>query len=368
MVMEYEMEKEKFSKDNYKFFSVVGKVSPIKSELAICATKEKKTFHIVIRSVFDSKEVSDISDKINELLHVAKRDYDIEVNRCCISASGPVSRKRGYIKLTNLDLEINSHNIMSKTLLNKVILINDYEAYGYGLNLIDFDNDVILLNHKEDDLMSTWTSENVYSLIGYDVGLGVSILYYDQKKHLHIPLPSEGGHIDFSARDKFDLDFITYLNESEINGESSIVEYETILSQQGFLQLFDFVVKSEKFDISDLDKEIVELDSSEKIKKILSNYENDEICKFVVSKFSNYFGRFARIIALISESYSGMFIHFKLGLDYPEILQNGEFISEFEAHNKKNDVLKKIPVYLINKKDLAIYGCCNVASNFFNLS
>lgn len=368
MSMKYEMEIGNFSKGKYKFFSVVGEIGPEKSELAICGTKEKKSFHVVVRSTFDSKEISDISDKINELLHIVKRDYDIEVNRCCIAAAGPVSRKRGYIRLTNLDLEINSHDIMSKTLLNKVILINDYEAYGYGLNLINFDNDVILLNHKDDDLMETWTSENVYSLIGSNVGLGVSILYYDHKKHLHIPLPSEGGHIDFTVRDKFDLDFITYLNESEMNGDCCIVEYEKVLSEQGFLKLFDFVVRTEKFDISDLDREIMDQDCGEKIRTILSNHSNDEICKFVVSKFSNYFGRFARNIALISESYSGMFIHFRLGLDYPGILQDGEFISEFENHDNKNDVLRKIPVYLISKEDLGIFGCCNVASNFFNLS
>ena len=40
---------------------------------------------------------------------------------------------------------------------------------------------------------------------------------------------------------------------------------------------------------------------------------------------------------------------------------------EFELHDKKSIVLQKIPVYIITNNDVGLYGCCNVAANFYNL-
>ena len=60
---------------------------------------------------YNTPDINNMADPLNEALKEAKEVYDIEVNRCCIGAAGPVSRKRSYIKLTNYDLRIDQNEV-----------------------------------------------------------------------------------------------------------------------------------------------------------------------------------------------------------------------------------------------------------------
>jgi glucokinase len=69
----------------------------------------------------------------------------------------------------------------------------------------------------------------------------------------------------------------------------------------------------------------------------------------------------------VSECYSGLFIYSKASLIHKDLLTRREFMEIFEQHDKRTDVLRKVPVYLIVNPDVGLYGCCNVTVNFYNL-
>ena len=88
-------------------------------------------------------------------------------------------------------------------------------------------------------------------------------------------------------------------------------------------------------------------------------------------KFTSFYARLCKNLALISECYSGIFItdrivwnNIKKLDDKKKILM--DFMKEFEKHDKESEVLSRIPVYLIKKDDIKFYGCCNAAVNFFD--
>ena len=96
---------------------------------------------------------------------------------------------RGHIDLTNVDMVINVKDILENTLLRKIILVNDFEAIGYGLDLLDLEKDVFVLPHVGEDRTNSNILSNTFAVIGAGRGLGVSIAYYDLVRHMHVPLP-----------------------------------------------------------------------------------------------------------------------------------------------------------------------------------
>ena len=356
----------KFSKSDYERFIIVSDIGGTNTHIAIMGTKNSKSYDIIIKHDYQTKEISKIEDILNDVLKEAKEDYDIEIKIACIGAAGPISRKRSYIKLTNIDLEVNTKDLLAKTMLNKVIIINDFEAVGYGLDLLDLKKDVINLKHAGEDLTEGNIGTNTFAVFGAGTGLGMSIAPYCTIRHLHTPLPSEGGHIDFSAQNKVEMDLVEFLKKSALTKKSIYPELERILSGKGMENIFNFLVSKKKIK-NKLLKDLKKLEGHEKLNKIAANYDKNSTCKKTVDMFINIYARTARTLALVSECYSGLFIVGNVALDYIERFKEKKFMEEFEKHDKRSDILRKVPVYLITNRDVGLYGCCNVAINFFNI-
>ena len=82
--------------------------------------------------------------------------------------------------------------------------------------------------------------------------------------------------------------------------------------------------------------------------------------------FINFYARAARNLALMAKCYAGLFIAGKIALKEIEFIKDKRFMEEFEKHDIRPDILKKIPVYVITNIDVSLYGCANAAVNFFS--
>jgi glucokinase len=283
-----------------------------------------------------------------------------------VAAAGPVSRKRTYIKLTNIDFQVNTSEILNNTLLKKVILVNDFEAIGYGLDLLDINKDVVMLPHVGEDLTNRSLLSNTFAVIGAGNGLGVTIAYYDSQKHMHVPLPSEGGHVEFSPHDEIELELVRYLKERVLKKKDVHPEFERLVSGIGMSHIYDFLRYKKIFPETEITKKIDSMQGIPKLKEI-DNSQNDPTCRKTSELFFSFYARAARNLALTAECYSGLFITGGIVSHYLDTIRNGEFMREFEMHDIRNDVLRKTPVYVILNKDVGLLGCCNVAVNFYNL-
>jgi len=360
-------EKRIFAKEDYMFFAVVADIGGNNSYFGLMGVKSKKDFDIIIKKAFTTSAMKETHEVINTILTEAKDLYDIEVNRCCLGAAGPVSRKRGYIKLTNFDLEVNAQKILQNTLLNKVLLVNDFESIGYGIDLLDLANDAMRLPHIERDLSEPGVMSNPIAVIGAGSGLGVAIAYYDPKRHLHIPLPSEGGHIDFAPQDSLEHELADFLRSHALTKKDAHPEMERVVSGNGIISNYTFLRSKKLFGESTVAGGIDVLPDIEKLRAIDEHNGMERYCTETITMFMRFFARAARSVALMSECYSGLFISGTIAFKNLHWFFDKRFMEEFEKHDKRTDVLRKIPVYIIKNKNTGLYGCCNVAANFFNI-
>ena len=357
--------KSEFEKSKYERFILAGDVGGTNTYLAVLGVLDSKTYEIIYKCSVNTRDIKNFDVLLNEVMKLAKERFDVELSVACFGAAGAMHHKREFVKLTNVDLEINASEILAKTMLNKVILLNDFEAIGYGLDLLDIEKDVLKLEHL-DEKADKSVRMNTYAVIGAGTGLGMSIAPYDSKKHLHVPMPSEGGHIDFSPQNELECELVKFLKKEVLDEEGAFPELESVLSGRGMENIYRYLRSKEK-DENDTHKRITTLEGVEKLREIEANYEKDELCKQTVDIFMRFYARACRYLALISECYAGLFITGRIALKHKEKFKRDEFMWEFELHDKKSELLKKIPVYIIINPNVGLMGCTNVAINFFNL-
>ncbi len=358
---------ENFNLKDYERFIIVADVGGEHSYIAIAGIKSKKNYEIIFKDIYLTTEITKIHYALNKCLEGAYKRYGIEIGRAVIAAAGPVSRKRGYIKLTNIDLVIDSQEILKNTMLRKVILLNDFEAIGYGIDMLNLNTDAMMMPHVGEDLTNPSLLSNTYAVIGAGKGLGVTIAYYDIARHMHVPLPSEGGHIEFSAHDSLELELMQYVKERIMKKKDAHPEFERFVSGNGIINIYNFLRHKKMFPETSTTKKIDGLEGISKLREIDNNL-SDPTCKKTVDMFLVFYARAARNLALTAECYSGLFIGGGIILRYANLInQNKAFMKEFESHDLRSDVLRKTPVYIIKNKDVGLLGCCNVAVNFFNL-
>ena len=360
------IDKRDFRKGDYERFVIVGDVGGEHTYLAVMGIKSNMSYAIIFKRTFFTKDIPKIYEIINDSLACAYKDYGIEIGREVLAAAGPVSRKRGYIKLTNINLEVNAQEILNHSMMHKVILLNDFEAIGYGLDTLDMNKDVMLLEHVGEDFTTPKDLSNTFAVLGAGNGLGMSIAYVEKTKHIHVPLPSEGGHMNFAPQSMLEFELLQYLKDSVLTRKHAHPELERVLCGKGLVNIYNFLRSKKLYEETSATKHIDALTGNEKLTAIESNI-NDITCKKTMELFMTFYARAARNLALISECYSGLFIVAGRMIIYSEYFTDGAFMQEFELHDQRTDVLRKIPVYLIKNPDVGLYGCCNVAVNFYNL-
>ncbi|MBR9705797.1 hypothetical protein GOV14_02060 [Candidatus Pacearchaeota archaeon] len=353
-----------FNKSNYTTFIIVGDVGGTNTSMAIVGVRTNTSFDIIFKHSYFTKEIRAFEHILNETLKKAKDEYNIEIEVAALGAAGPISDNREYVKLTNADLELNTYELLNKTLLKKIILLNDFEAVGYGLDLLDLSEDVIKLPHSGEDLTESSTTSN-YAAIGAGTGFGMCIAFYDRQRKLHMPFPSEGGHIELAPNNRLEMGLIRFIKKKKQARRDVHPDVESVLSGPGLENIYDFLISKTWFKNKILRK-IGLLQDAEKLAEIEANYHLDKTCRKTIDLFISFYARAARNLALMSKCYAGLFIVGKIALKELEFIKDKKFMQEFEQHSKRPDILERIPVYVITNESISLYGCSNAAINFFN--
>src|SRR5262249_17966741 len=117
--------------------------------------------------------------------------------------------------------------------LEFVGLINDLEAYAYGIDALESKDFVTLSEGLGAD------AEGNRVVISARTGLGIAGLYWDGFRH-H-PFPCEGGHSDFAPKSDLEAELAHYLREKHPH-----VSYERVLSGPGIKNIYEFLRDSRK--------------------------------------------------------------------------------------------------------------------------
>src|SRR5437588_55900 len=109
---------------------LAGEIGATRTRLAAFETQGNK-LQQVIEKIYMSQEHSGLPEIISDFI----RTEGIPVQSACFGVAGPV--RAGRSKISNLPWIIDSRELTRQLKLNSVGLINDLEAYAYGIDALE---------------------------------------------------------------------------------------------------------------------------------------------------------------------------------------------------------------------------------------
>jgi glucokinase len=222
-----------FDKKNFSDFVLGVDLGGTFTNICIAGIKDIKPYMLFTYD-FETKKLNSLSPAINQVLTHTKEKFDLEVDNACIGAAGVISKEKDFADLTNVSWNIDLKELINQTSLKKAFIINDFEAIGYGINLLD-ENDLLTIRpgNKSNEFRSA------KAVIGAGTGLGKSILVFNEKIKGYVPIPSEGGHSDLPVYNSLELKLVDFIKKTK--GISESVCYEEVLSGRGLVNIYNFL-------------------------------------------------------------------------------------------------------------------------------
>src|ERR1700693_2772487 len=178
---------------------LAGDIGGTRTRLAAFNTEGNK-LQCVVEKTSPSQKRGGLSEIVAEFV----KTEGLPVHSACFGVAGPV--RGGRSKISNLPWTIDSRELAAQLRLNSVGLINDLEAYAYGIDALESKDFVTLSEGVED-------AEGTRAVISARTGLGIAGLYWDGFRH-H-PFPCEGGHNDFAPRNDLEIELLRYVLKKE---------------------------------------------------------------------------------------------------------------------------------------------------------
>src|SRR5438132_2763959 len=204
---------------------LAGEIGATRTRLAAFDADGNK-LQLVVEKTYLSQEHGGLPEIITTFI----KTEGIPVQSACFGVAGPVTAGRS--KISNLEWTIDSKELAAQLKLNSVGLLNDLEAYAYGIDALE-SKDLVTLSEGSDD------AEGNRAVISAKTGLGVAGLYWDGFRH-H-PFACEGGHTDFAPRNDLEVELLQYLLK-----KYGHVSCERILSGPGIKNIYDFLRDTKK--------------------------------------------------------------------------------------------------------------------------
>jgi len=342
----------KARKEGYDSFVLGADIGGTLSRFAIAGIKrggpemifylEKKTW-----------EMDSVIPPVREILGVSRR-HGIRPSKICIGVAGPLSLDRSEAWTTNADLVIRARDITKAAPMSSVMLLNDFEATGFGVNVLGR-RDVERIKKGKGK------SSSRIVVIGAGTGLGKSVLVYDKRKGLYLPLPSEGGHTDFPIQDDAEFELVSFIRRYR---NIRNVSYEEVLSGRGLEAIYYFL-KRKGLKSSHNN----EIEMSSDVPETISRFrKKDKLCRETFRLWARFYARCARNSALDCLALSGVYLAGGITAKNIDILKSREFVREFEGSDKMGMLLRDIPVYAVKRQDLGLLGALFAAYRMKDIS
>jgi glucokinase len=295
---------------------------------------------------FPAAQYKCLDDVVKEFLPDAAEKA--KVAAACFGCPGPV--RDGRLKLTNLPWTLDARALQSSLGIQHIFLINDLEANGYGIP--ELADDKIFTLHQGDA-----ASVGHRGLVSAGTGLGECLLIWDAKLRRHQPIPSEGGHCDFAARNDREERLLNYLRTT-LKGR---VSFERVVSGLGIKNVYAFLRDSEKMEEPEWLRDRMAAEDPNVVISQCGEDGSSEICAETLSMFTSAFGAEAGNVALKVLAMGGMYLGGGIAPKILKTMQNGEFVKGFLDKGRMSPLLESIPVRIILDETCALLGAAAYA-------
>ncbi len=301
-------------------------------------------------------------DNIKALLAAAREAYRIcELDRAVIGVPGKISKDRQSCTIFYLDaiIRLSLGSALRELGVRKLLLLNDLEGGTWGVKASNVRQFKRIGGSSPDGYLPP--ERFVLGMPGSGLGMGLSL---DQD----IIIPSEGGNIltMIDPRDKeergiwemFHSRFTAVRDKRE-----GYLTYNDITCGPGILLAAQCLVEQPEY--RGIDRTIAgQISSATKydgpvlISKLA--YEGNELCKQVFKLFGRFLARVVQSICLVTLP-EALVLGGRIVIENQELILP-EFIRNLPRHIAHGEYLEKLPVYLIENKDLNLDGATYVAA------
>ena len=253
--------------------------------------------------------------------------------------------------------------------IKKFIFLNDFVCNGYGIQTNLKENiDYIKLNNV------TAVKDGPRLMIGPGTGLGMGYLLKNKKDKYYTIGSSEGGGQDFSAKSEFLLRLRQFIKD-EVGLEN--VSLGKICSGRSLIPIYKFLYlygneNKKKFERDpNLGKKIDVFNKYKQVDKVGElNVEittkglngECELCRETLFLFTEIFAEIAGDLALFTLPTNGVYLLGGLTrILTPLVMNNTIFLNHFKNKDHFWFLLQKIPIYLIQNKDIGLLGATEAA-------
>jgi glucokinase len=314
---------------------LAGDIGGTNSRLAAFET-EGNRLQCVVEKVYPSKEHHGLSEIVADFT----KTEGIPAQSACFGVAGPV--RRGRSKISNLPWTIDSRELATQLRLRTVGLINDLEAFAYGIDMLEAKDFVTLCAGAEN-------AEGNTAVISAGSGLGQAGLFWDGFRH-H-PFACEGGHTEFAPKTPLEIELLQYLMKT-----SDHVSYERILSGPGIGNVYNFLKDTGKEEEPAwLKEQLAEAKDAPALISELALTKKVPICDRTLSIFVSVLGSETGNCALKFMSTGGIFVA-GIAAKMVSKMQESTFMDAFLNKGRMRDLLQEVPVKIVLNDDSGLIG------------
>ena len=316
---------------------LAGDIGATNARLAAFET-EGNRLQCVVEKVYPSQQ----HNGLTEIVAAFTKAEGIPVQSACFGVAGPV--RGGRSKISNLPWTIDSREVAAQLKLRTVGLINDLEAFAYGIDALE-SKDFVALSEGSSE------AEGNTALVSAGSGLGEAGLYWDG--HRHHPFACEGGHTEFAPKNDVEIELLQYLMKKYKNQH---VSYERILSGPGIKNIYEFLRDtSREEEPAWLRDDLAAAPDAPALISQMALTQKAAICDRTLSIFVSVFGSEAGNCALKFMCTGGIFIAGIAGKIVSK-MQDGTFMESFLSKGRMRTLLQEIPVKIVLNDDSGLIG------------
>jgi glucokinase len=319
---------------------LAGDIGGTKTNLGLFRVGKKRPVLDVIET-YPSQQAPNLADIVEEFLEM----HPVPVSSACFGVAGPV--KNGRCKTTNLPWHISERKLKNRFGFGRVRLINDLTAMAYAVPLLT-GRELFSLNKGKK------SKGESLGLIAPGTGLGMALLVWRDGKY--IPVPSEGGHSDFSPQNKAEIALWQYLHV-----RVGHVSVERVLSGPGLFIIYCWL----KFTGQGSEPTwLAERMNEEDPAKVISDaalVEKEPLCVKALDLFVSILGAAAGNLALTGLTRGGMYLGGGIAPKILPKLQDGLFMNAFVDKGRFRPLLEQTPVRVVLNDKAALLGAAHGA-------
>jgi glucokinase len=321
---------------------VAGDVGGTKVHLALYGFEQGRLAHVRDEK-FPAHEFDGLEAIVRRFI---SESGNPEVTAACFGVPGPV--RGGRLRLTNLPWVLDSRELSTNLKIAHVFLINDLEANGYGIPELSADQ-LATLNVGDTSAVGN------RAVVSAGTGLGEGILIWNGKTH--IPMPSEGGHTDFGARNPMEADLLVHLMK-KLSGR---VSYERVVSGPGIYNIYTFLRDEKKMEEPAWLADRMKTEDPNAVIGEVGESGKSELCAKTLEMFVASYGAEAGNMVLKALAIGGMYLGGGIAPKILTTMKNGVFMKAFTDKGRLSELCIHTPVHVILESRAALLGAAAYA-------